>query len=192
MVETSSLANGTSRGCQECFNSSLRPKQDEPWTGRQFGSWTVTGEPFIGSRRKRCVPVECSCGSVLPKMFVWKLVGGKALRCAQCARSDLSRVTPPELRHWHELPWEDDEAAQYVVASHPEGLPFEHVGELMGITRQRVEQIERQALARLGAWGRSVLRAVAHGIEAEPPSVRPWDRRSVPSDEMTECWEVAS
>lgn len=43
----------------------------------------------------------------------------------------------------------DDPRAQYVVAAHPDGLTLDEIGELLGLTRERVRQIEEQALASL-------------------------------------------
>lgn len=42
-----------------------------------------------------------------------------------------------------------DAAAQAFVASHPGGATLETVAESFGLTRERVRQIEEQALARL-------------------------------------------
>jgi transcriptional regulator len=43
----------------------------------------------------------------------------------------------------------DDTVAQLVVEMYPEGVPGDIVGELLGITRQRVSQIEIRALSKL-------------------------------------------
>lgn len=43
-------------------------------------------------------------------------------------------------------PYEDDARAQYVVACHPDGLTFDEVGQLFGVTRERIRQIEHKAL----------------------------------------------
>ena len=45
--------------------------------------------------------------------------------------------------------YEDDVVAQLVVEMYPDGVPGEVVGELLGITRQRVSQIEIRALRKL-------------------------------------------
>ncbi len=47
--------------------------------------------------------------------------------------------------------YEDDEQAQAFVAAHPDGATLEEIGELWGITRERVRQIERAALHQLRA-----------------------------------------
>ena len=61
--------------------------------------------------------------------------------------------------------YEDDIAAQLWVSARPDGMPLEEIGELFGLTRERVRQIEAVALANL----RARLRLV--GIESfEPPA----------------------
>ncbi len=47
--------------------------------------------------------------------------------------------------------YDDDEQAQAFVAAHPDGATLEEIGELWGITRERVRQIERDALRQLCA-----------------------------------------
>lgn len=56
--------------------------------------------------------------------------------------------------------WEEDEIAQAVVALNPDGATLEQVGELIGVTRERVRQIEDKALAKLRA------RAASFGLTA--------------------------
>lgn len=43
----------------------------------------------------------------------------------------------------------DDPRCRYVVAAHPDGLTLEQIGELMGVSRAAVWQIETQALESL-------------------------------------------
>jgi DnaJ-domain-containing protein 1 len=50
---------------------------------------------------------------------------------------------------WSKLAWEDDVHAQYAVECHPRGMTLDEIGELMGLTRQRVEQIEKEALRKV-------------------------------------------
>lgn len=55
----------------------------------------------------------------------------------------------PNASSWEKLAWDDDPWAQYAVESHPEGMLLEEIGELMGLTRERVRQIEEAALRKL-------------------------------------------
>ncbi len=51
-----------------------------------------------------------------------------------------------------DLPWDEDERAQYVVAAHPSGISLSELGSLIGLTRERVRQIEFQAIGKLQRW----------------------------------------
>jgi len=50
---------------------------------------------------------------------------------------------------WAVLPWEQHEEARRAVAENPEGMTLELIGSWMGVTRERVRQIEVSALAKL-------------------------------------------
>jgi len=58
-----------------------------------------------------------------------------------------------------DLPYEEDDRCWYVTVVHPDGLTLEQVGSLLGITRERVRQIEAKSLLRLAenAEAREVL-----------------------------------
>ncbi len=43
-------------------------------------------------------------------------------------------------------PYEGDARCQYVVQCHPDGLTLEEIGDLLGLTRERIRQIEHRAL----------------------------------------------
>jgi hypothetical protein len=58
---------------------------------------------------------------------------------------------------WSDLPWAQDPYAQQFVRDHPGGAEMELVAKAMGFTRQRVEQIERSAYAKLREAGLSNL-----------------------------------
>jgi hypothetical protein len=50
---------------------------------------------------------------------------------------------------WSDLEWAEHVDAMQAVASHPEGMTLEQIGQHMGITRERVRQIEAGALRKL-------------------------------------------
>lgn len=59
---------------------------------------------------------------------------------------------PPEVKHVRDTaPWHADREAQELVAAHPTGLTLEEVGAHFGVTRERIRQIEAQALRKLRA-----------------------------------------
>lgn len=62
-----------------------------------------------------------------------------------------------ERRRWDAIPWEQDAQARLLVAAYPDGLSMEAIALVMGLTRERIRQIEaaaihkaRVAAARLG------------------------------------------
>jgi hypothetical protein len=48
-----------------------------------------------------------------------------------------------------DLPWEADLFAQHTVRDHPEGMTLAEVAALMNVSKERVRQIEEQALSKL-------------------------------------------
>lgn len=58
-------------------------------------------------------------------------------------------------------PFADDAEAQRLVAEHPDGMTLEQVGDVLGVTRERIRQIEAAALKSLR------LRCALAGIEPE-------------------------
>ena len=80
--------------------------------------------------------------------------------------SDVDAVTVPDMvRHasihippghpgsvsWFRETWENDDHAWYVVACHPDGLTLEQIAAVMGLTDERVRQIELSGLEKLRA-----------------------------------------
>lgn len=86
-------------------------------------------------------------------------------RCADCGtrltRPDQKRCRPCANLHSAErsggkaalvdarTPYAEDVACQRLVAAHPGGMELAEIGAAMGLTHQRVQQIEAQALANL-------------------------------------------
>jgi hypothetical protein len=95
-----------------------------------------------------------------------------ALSIPRCARLERLRVPcgEPASWTWECLPWQDAPWAQAFVDVHPDGATLELVGEVLGITRERVRQIEEVALRKLrrGSEGRrlrSVIVGMRDGVE---------------------------
>ena len=55
----------------------------------------------------------------------------------------------PQSWTWDLLPWRLDLWAQAFVAERPSGATLEEVGEALGVTRERVRQIETSAMRKL-------------------------------------------
>lgn len=67
-------------------------------------------------------------------------------RCTACRRV---RVRAFDARVHPTLPFELDVAAQRFVEDHPNGATLEEIGAALGLTRERVRQIEEIALAKI-------------------------------------------
>lgn len=50
-------------------------------------------------------------------------------------------------------PWESDDETRQIVADHPEGMALEDIGDYLGYTKERIRQIEAQALRKLRLAG---------------------------------------
>jgi hypothetical protein len=50
---------------------------------------------------------------------------------------------------WLDLEWEEDALAQQLVAEEPDGMTLDAIGEHLDLTRERVRQIEQEALKKL-------------------------------------------
>lgn len=113
--------------------------------GRRYGPWLVVAAVERCSQgwvyKVRCV--RCSDARTgTPRDLA-------ALEACRCRRRPSS---PPEVEDEGVLvdmftPYDEDDRCWYVTEVH-EGLTFEQIGELMGVSRERVRQIERDALQR--------------------------------------------
>jgi hypothetical protein len=66
---------------------------------------------------------------------------------------ELPELGEPRSWSWSVLQWEDDPWAQTFVEEHPGGATLEEVAEVLGVTRERVRQIESKALRKLRRMG---------------------------------------
>jgi len=69
-------------------------------------------------------------------------------------------------------PWERDDRCWYVVACHPTGITLDQIGTLLGLCRERIRQIERDALRKL-AQAHPELRGYLAELDRRWPS--DWD-----------------
>lgn len=80
--------------------------------------------------------------------------------CSACGDSEHDRRQCPKLPPsrtgrgrafdpWLDLEWDQHDEAREIVAEHPDGMTLEQVGDVLGVTRERVRQIEAIALVKL-------------------------------------------
>lgn len=112
----------TSRRCRRCSASYVYERGDRS---------TSTLCPA-------CRPVCVDCGD--------SISGGDAERCIDC-------MALAQLRQGSDIDphtrYEDDLRCQAVVSAHPDGINNDQIGQLLGISRERVRQILDGAIARL-------------------------------------------
>lgn len=85
-----------------------------------------------------------------PKLTCPACGRAKSKGAAHCGRCMVMKPRPDAVID-DDTRYEHDAAAQLVVARHPDGATLELVGALMGVTRQRAEQLEAQALRHFAA-----------------------------------------
>lgn len=105
-----------------------------------------------GVRPRRRQPRECRvCGSSFE---------AKSFDTATCERHRWGRG---EVLVDRTTPYEEDLAARLFVRTFHDGAPLEAIGEAMGISRERVRQIQDEALAKLLiAHGAGILSELRH------------------------------
>lgn len=86
---------------------------------------------------------------------------GKDRRCSCCGESGHDRRSCDQsiglVRNsrsrsfdpWHDLEFYEDSDVQEIIKKHPDGMTLEQVGEVIGVTRERVRQIEVIALHKI-------------------------------------------
>lgn len=84
---------------------------------------------------------------------------GAQRKCSSCGdhghdrRScSISKSTNPRSKNfnsWHDLEYYEDVQVQDIIKRHPDGMTLEQVGSELGITRERVRQIEVVAMQKL-------------------------------------------
>lgn len=106
-----------------------------------------------------------------------------AKRCSTCGRRGHDkrgclRVAPGrQFDPWNDLEWEEHDEARDVVNEHPDGMTLEEVGAVLGVTRERVRQIEAAALEKLKT-GLGLGEAVMYGAATIP--IQECDRCGLP------------
>ena len=132
------------------------PKVEAFGECRSVGDWAaaIGVDPRVLKKRLRFVPAETALSMPLMTRIKRLHIPGGA----------------PKSWTWEMLAYEDDPWARQFVEAHPDGATLELVGEVLGITRERVRQIEEVALRKLrrGSEGRrlrSVIVGMRDGVE---------------------------
>lgn len=150
-VGTFLLHGGVSK--PEPVGNSARTTNLESYVPSPFVGRTRTRAPFRGRIRTRPTP------ATPPEPAVFRGRTRTRLTLVAAPTSTPLIQSPPPRRRgrapshipdpWCDLEWEEHPAAQQAVREHPAGMTLEEIGECMNITRERVRQIEHQAIAKL-------------------------------------------
>jgi hypothetical protein len=91
-----------------------------------------------------------------------------------CPNPIVVKSKKPPSNVWKELEWEEHLDAMELVCKNPDGMTLEEVGDIIGVTRERVRQIEVVAI-------RKLLTGVGLGDFIDT------GRYAIPLTECTEC-----
>lgn len=84
----------------------------------------------------------------MPSTTESRRAGANNGRDAQRRRAEIAPGKPGSWSWW-DLPWERDPHARGVVRRNPDGMTLQEVGDLWGVSRERIRQIEDGALRKL-------------------------------------------
>ena len=139
--------------CSRCrFNRAAAEK-----VGTVEGGWYIVGQRGVWSEdtgyRYDMHCVDCGrhrCTTLVKaKRKLCECQRMRRKEAGERRREGMAKAADREVLIDAKTPYEEDDACWYVVHCHPEGLTMDRVGELMGVSRQRVEQIESAALKKL-------------------------------------------
>lgn len=85
-----------------------------------------------------------SCGRLRPREDL-----SRTGRCTDCGSAHVERAFARGAIVHPTLAYALDEAAQRFVAEHPDGATLDEVGAAIGMTRERIRQIEDDAIAKM-------------------------------------------
>ena len=103
----------------------------------QYGTWTVIERLPV----RRLLLLCGECGGLSEFGYAHMEARYRHGQTVECRHAPIDQGTP----------FEDDARCRYVVACHPDGLMLHEIAELVGMTRQGVQQLEASVLRRLGS-----------------------------------------
>lgn len=123
----------------------IRVRQNPLVTPSHINTSTIDARPFKGRVRMRYAPQPIQAkpfkGRIRTRYIPQPMIGPMPKRRGRAP----AHIPDP----WSDLEWESHPEAQVVVSEYPAGMTLEQIGAAMGITRERVRQIERAALDKL-------------------------------------------
>jgi hypothetical protein len=129
--------------CNVCRNSRKTAAAIERYFGKTFHNRRIVGARKAADSRAVYLARCLECGEE-------KWIAGISVREGGCRDCYLGReYLGPYVDQ--ETEWEEDDRCWYVVSRHSDGLTMKQIGELMGVSKQRVEQIQNGAIRKLRA-----------------------------------------